>query len=99
MNIIKAINRTRIKDIAQKANVSIGTVDRVIHNRGEVSNATRDRILRIIDEMEYQPNLMASTLASKKTFSFALLLPEPISPESYWNKPMVGVRRAFQEIQ
>ena len=49
--------------------------------------------------MEYQPNLMASTLASKKTFSFALLLPEPISPESYWNKPMVGVRRAFQEIQ
>lgn len=99
MNIIKAINRTRIKDIAQKANVSIGTVDRVIHNRGEVSNATRDRILRIIDEMEYQPNLMASTLASKKTFSFALLIPEPISPESYWNKPMVGVRRAFQEIQ
>jgi LacI family transcriptional regulator len=99
LNIIKSINRTRIKDIAQKANVSIGTVDRVIHNRGEVSNVTRDRILKIIDEMEYQPNLMASTLASKKTFSFALLLPEPISPESYWNKPMVGVRRAFQEIQ
>ncbi|HCY39770.1 MAG TPA: LacI family transcriptional regulator [Prolixibacteraceae bacterium] len=49
--------------------------------------------------MEYQPNLLASTLASKKTFSFALLFPEPISTESYWNKPMVGVRKAFHEIQ
>ena len=48
--------------------------------------------------MEYQPNLLASTLASKKTFSFALLVPEPISPESYWNKPIIGVRKAFQEI-
>ena len=99
MNIIKAINRTRIKDIALKANVSIGTVDRVIHNRGEVSKPTRDKILGIIQEMDYQPNILASTLASKKTFTFALLLPEPISAESYWNKPMVGVRRAFQEIQ
>jgi LacI family transcriptional regulator len=49
--------------------------------------------------MEYQPNMLASTLASKKTFSLALLFPEPISAESYWNKPMVGVRKAFQEIQ
>lgn len=48
--------------------------------------------------MEYQPNLLASTLASKKTFSFALLVPEPISPESYWNKPIIGVRKAFEEI-
>ncbi len=48
--------------------------------------------------MEYQPNLLASTLASKKTFSFALLVPEPISPEAYWNKPMVGVQKAFHEI-
>jgi LacI family transcriptional regulator len=79
--------------------VSIGTVDRVIHNRGEVSKTTRDKILQIIEEMEYQPNILASTLASKKTFSFALLFPEPISPEAYWNKPMIGVRKAFQEIQ
>jgi len=49
--------------------------------------------------MEYQPNILASTLASKKTFSFALLFPEPVSEEAYWNKPMIGVRKAFQEIQ
>jgi LacI family transcriptional regulator len=49
--------------------------------------------------LEYQPNLLASALASKRIYSFALLLPEPISDESYWNKPMIGVRKAFQEIQ
>jgi len=96
---IKAINRTRIKDIAEKAKVSIGTVDRVIHNRGEVAKKTREKILRIIEELEYQPNLLASALASKKTYTFAVLIPEPISEESYWNKPMIGVRKAFQEIQ
>jgi LacI family transcriptional regulator len=63
-----------------------------------VSEATRNKILRIIEELEYEPNLLASTLASKKTFSFAVLVPEPISPEAYWNKPMVGIRKAFQEI-
>ena len=55
--------------------------------------------MTIIKEMEYQPNLLASTLASKKIFSFAVLIPEPISTEAYWNKPMTGIRKAFQEIQ
>jgi len=49
--------------------------------------------------MEYQPNILASTLASKKTFTFALIVPEPVSPEAYWNKPLIGVQKAFQEIQ
>ena len=34
-------------DIAKKANVSIGTVDRVLHNRGEVSESTKNKILKI----------------------------------------------------
>lgn len=71
----------------------------MIHNRGEVAKATRAKILKIIEEMEYQPNILASTLASKKTFSFALIVPEPVSPEAYWNKPLIGVQKAFQEIQ
>jgi ABC-type sugar transport system, periplasmic component len=48
--------------------------------------------------MGYQPNLLASTLASKKTFTFGLLVPEPVSPESYWSKPIIGVKKAFDEI-
>ena len=42
--------------------------------------------------------MLASTLASKKTYSFAVFIPEPISPEAYWNKPLVGVRKAFEEV-
>ncbi len=49
--------------------------------------------------MNYQPNILASTLASKKTYRFATFFPEPASDVSYWNKPLIGVKRAFQEIQ
>ncbi|HKJ43796.1 MAG TPA: substrate-binding domain-containing protein [Sunxiuqinia sp.] len=42
---------------------------------------------------------MASTLASKKTYSLAVIVPEPLSEEAYWNKPLIGVRKAFNEIQ
>ncbi|MGD9931476.1 MAG: substrate-binding domain-containing protein [Mangrovibacterium sp.] len=96
---MKPIKRIRIKDIAEQANVSIGTVDRVIHNRGEVNPATREKIMKILAEMNYQPNILASTLASKKTHAFAILFPEPQSDEAYWNKPITGVRRAFSELQ
>jgi len=97
--IIKPTKRIRIKDIAKKAEVSIGTVDRVIHNRGEVSPETKEKILRILEEMDYRPNILASALASKKVHQFAILIPEPQSEEAYWNKPMTGVQRAFQNLQ
>ena len=49
--------------------------------------------------MDYHPNIMASTLASKRIVSFAILFPEPQSEESYWSKPMAGVKKAFNELQ
>ncbi|WP_299583998.1 substrate-binding domain-containing protein [uncultured Sunxiuqinia sp.] len=85
--------------MAEKANVSIGTVDRVIHKRGEVSPATRDKIMKIIEELDYHPNILASTLASKKVYSLGVIIPEPQTEEAYWNKPLIGISRAFNEIQ
>ena len=79
--------------------MSIGTVDRVIHNRGEVNPGTQEKILKMLEEMDYHPNILASVLASKKMVSFAILFPEPQSEESYWSKPMKGVHKAFNEIQ
>lgn len=55
--------------------------------------------MKIIGELDYQPNILASTLASRKVYSFAVLVPEPQSDEAYWNKPLIGIRRAFNEIQ
>ena len=49
--MIESSNKIRIKDIAQLANISPGTIDRVLHNRGEVKEETRNKILKIIDEL------------------------------------------------
>ncbi len=49
--------------------------------------------------MDYQPNILASTLASKKSALFATLFPEPPSPEGYWNKPVVGVNKRIAELR
>lgn len=69
-----------------------------MHNRGEVAAATRKKILDIIKELDYQPNILASTLASKKSAVFASLLPQPPSKEGYWNKPLIGVKKRIAEL-
>ncbi|MGH9343440.1 MAG: substrate-binding domain-containing protein [Terriglobia bacterium] len=52
-----------VEEIARLANVSIGTVDRALHNRKEISEGTRKRILRIAKEHGYRPNLAARALS------------------------------------
>lgn len=56
------MKRVGIHDIARMANVSIGTVDRVLHDRGRVSKETRVRILQIVQQVRYRPNLAARAL-------------------------------------
>ena len=70
-------NVVRIKDIALKAGVSTGTVDRVIHNRGRVSKKVEEDILKILREMNYEPNLMARALGSHRVYTLAALIPDP----------------------
>lgn len=90
-------NKTGIKEIARLANVSTGTVDRVLHNRGEVAETTRQHILKIVDELGYTPNLLAKSLASKKKHIIAILIPEK-NNNPYWEKPLVGIEAAAKEI-
>ncbi len=54
--------------------------------------------MEIIGELNYQPNILASTLASKKSVLFATLLPEPPSAEGYWNKPFIGIQKRIAEL-
>ncbi len=98
IRMTKAKGKIRIKDIAEKAGVSIGTVDRVLHNRGEVKEATRKKILEIVNEIGYTPNLMAKSLAMKKTFRFAVVVPEGGSNNPYWEKPLKGIADGATEI-
>ena len=90
--------KVRIKDIAERANVSVGTVDRVLHNRGEVAQETRDLINKIIAELEYKPNIIASVLAMKKPFRIGILMPLPEKKDSYWNLHLSGIEAAVKEI-
>ncbi|WP_257668301.1 LacI family DNA-binding transcriptional regulator [Parapedobacter tibetensis] len=87
-----------VKEIARRANVSIATVDRVIHNRKGVSENTRKKINEIIEEIGFQPNILASRLASKKVNRFVVLIPESQETD-YWESPLRGIGRAEDEIK
>lgn len=88
----------RIKDIAIKANVSTGTVDRVLHNRGRVAEDVKERVLKIIKELNYEPNLMARALGSNKVYKFAALIPDE-KYDTYWKAPKQGVLKASKELK
>ncbi|MFU8813060.1 MAG: LacI family DNA-binding transcriptional regulator [Balneolaceae bacterium] len=64
-----------IYDIAKAANVSIATVSRVMNNNGKVRTKTRDKVLKIADEMGYHPQAFAQGLASKKKNTIAVVVP------------------------
>ena len=49
---------TTIEIIAKKAGVSRGTVDRVLHDRGQVKPETAERVRAVMEEMDFQPNAL-----------------------------------------
>ena len=85
--------KVRLKDIAKLANVSVGTVDRVIHKRGEVSEDSYKKIMAIVEKTGYTPNLIARTLGSNKSFRIAAVIPEP-SQDEYWKFADDGILQA-----
>jgi LacI family transcriptional regulator len=89
----------RIKDIAKIAGVSPGTVDRVIHNRGEVSEDTRRKVKGILRKLNYQPDIVARALTSKKTYKFSVIMPVSVNGKDFWSIPDIGINRAFGEIE
>ena len=65
-----------IFDVAKVSGVSRGTVDRVIYGRGRVSQETQEKVRKAISELGYIPNPNASSLASKREYRFACLIPQ-----------------------
>ena len=83
-----------LRDIALRAKVSIGTVDRVLHGRGRVSLETAHRVKQIVKELNYKPNILARSLSLAKMFNFAALLSRPDQDGNYWELPLKGIERA-----
>ena len=84
--------KIRIKDIAERAGVSVGTVDRVLHERPNVSKTAREKVEKALKEMNYQPNMYASALAYNKSYTFYLLIPKHES-EAYWEEIEEGAKK------
>lgn len=89
--------RIRIKDIARLADVSVGTVDRVIHGRSGVSETSKQRVEEILKQLDYQPNMYASALASNKKYLFICLLPTH-QPGEYWTDVEKGIHNAVRNF-
>lgn len=88
----------RIKDIAEKAGVSIGTVDRVLHNRGEVKADTKNKILTIAKKLNYKPNVAARALKSPTIYKIGVLLPLSEDDNLFWSKHPIGIEQGMESI-
>ncbi len=69
-----------MKDIAQDLNVSVVTVSKVLRNHSDISQATRDRVLQRMKELNYRPNLAARTLVTGRTYMIGLVVPGLMHP-------------------
>lgn len=89
--------RPTISDIAQRAGVSKTTVSRVLNNRPDVDDETRETILKIIEELNYTPSLMAKSLSTGRKNLLGLLVPS-IS-KSFSLEIIRGVASGIEDTQ
>jgi LacI family transcriptional regulator len=83
---------TGIKDIANELGISIGTVDRALHERTGVSLKTKARVLQMAEQLGYKPNLAAQALKLNRRIEIAVILPKQIS--HFFDPVRAGIRAA-----
>jgi LacI family transcriptional regulator len=69
-----------MKDIARDLGVSVVTVSKVLRNHSDISEETRQRVLKRMKELHYRPNLAARALITGKTFTIGLIVPDLLHP-------------------
>ena len=81
-----------IKEIADALGVSIGTVDRALHDRKGVNAKTRDKVLKMAQKLNYTPNIAARSLKLNRQLKLGVYLPKQIA--SYFDTLRDGIRAA-----
>jgi len=71
---VRNIGGIKIKEVAKKAGVGVGTVSRVLNKREHVNSSTKERAIEAIEELDYQPHAIARSLSSKKTNTITVYL-------------------------
>lgn len=88
--------QVKIKDIALMAGVSAGTVDRILHNRGNVSQASREAVEKVLAQVGYKYNIHASAISFRKEYNIIISTPTS-SPGEYWGSVLAGIEHALDE--
>ncbi|MEX2511593.1 MAG: LacI family DNA-binding transcriptional regulator [Cyclobacteriaceae bacterium] len=78
-----------IKDIAEKLQVSVATVSRALRNSPEIKKETKQAVLKMAKELDYHPNLLASSLSSKKTKILGVVV--PTINRFFWSNSISGI--------
>ena len=92
------MGKVTVTDVAKLSGVSIGTVDRVLHNRGEVSDKTKAKVKAAIKELGYEMNLNASLLAKKDDLMIASIQPEHDKGD-YWDNICTGYKLGREDCK
>ncbi len=87
--------KVNIQDIAQKANVSISTVSRVLNEGASVAEAKRNAVLQAVAELNYQPNVAAQALAGGQTKTVGVITQDISNP--FYDAILRGVRQGLDE--
>ncbi|GAB6099780.1 LacI family DNA-binding transcriptional regulator [Halanaerocella petrolearia] len=86
-----------IYDVANLAEVGIGTVSRVLNNSKKVSDKTKEKVLKAIKELNYQPNGMARGLALQRTNSIGVMVPS--FTDHFFVEVLRGVQEGLEEFE
>ena len=95
--IFALMKKYTIKNIAELAGVSKGTVDRVIHKRGKVSAIALEKVTAILNEIDYKPNLLARSLKNTKDYHICVVLPD-YNKDAFWLPCYQGIVEAVNEF-
>jgi DNA-binding LacI/PurR family transcriptional regulator len=92
LRTMKSKRRPTLRDVAREAGVSYQTVSRVINNNANVSSATRSRVLKAIEALDYHPNRAAQILQTEKSLTI-----EVVMPYFGFNRVLYDMARATHE--
>jgi LacI family transcriptional regulator len=70
----------RMKDIAEGLGLSVVTISKVLRNHPDIAEETRERVLERVKELDYQPNIMARSLVTGRSYLIGLVVPDLLHP-------------------
>src|SRR5215472_7392318 len=85
-----------MKDIARDLGVSLMTVSKALRNHTDISEATRQRVLKRMRELNYQPDWIARSMVTGRTYLIGLVLPDLM--HSFFAEVAMGVARKLQPL-